>query len=401
MREQGAGPKAGGERPRSIGMERQLEIYLAGARGAKPALPIGYDGLKEKAREILPPEAYGYVAGGAGSEDTMRANREAFRRHRIVPRHLRGIAERDLSVELLGERLPSPLLLAPVGVLGILSGEAEVAVARAAASLEIPIVLSTVSSRSLEEVAGAAGGGRRWFQLYWPDDPAFAESLLGRAEAAGYGAIVVTVDTSLLAWRPRDIANAYLPFLRGEGLANYFSDPVFRGSLPVPPEDDPAPAIARFADVFSHTAATWDDLAFIRDRTDLPILLKGILHPDDARRALEAGADGVVVSNHGGRQVDGAIAALDALPGVVEAVDGRAPVLFDSGIRSGSDVFKAVALGARAVLVGRPYAWALAVGGEEGVRQTLLDLLAELDLTLGLAGCRSIADADRECLADG
>ena len=376
-------------------MERQLDIYLAGVRGERPPFPVSYEGLRKRARETLSPEAYGYLAGGAGSEETMRANREAFRRRRIVPRHLRGVAERDLSVDLLGRELAAPVLLAPIGVQEILHEEAELAVARAAASVELPVVLSTVSSTSLEEVAAVGDDLPRWFQLYWPADPEFAESLVGRAESAGYEALVVTLDTFLLAWRPRDIANAYLPFVHARGLANYFGDPVFRGSLPVPPEDDLEPAIQRFGEVFSNPDLTWDDLAFLRERTELPIVLKGILHPDDARKALDHGADGVVVSNHGGRQVDGAIAALDALPDVLEVVEGRVPVLFDSGIRTGADVFKALALGARAVLIGRPYAYALAVGGEDAVRETLLNLLAELDLTMGLAGCRSIHEIDR------
>lgn len=383
---------------RSLGMERQLAIYRAGLAGERPPFPVTHSGLKKAARKKLSKEAYGYLAGGAGTENTARENRSAFERWRIVPRHLRGVAARDLSTELCGERLRAPVLLAPIGVMGLLHEDAEMAVARAAAAVELPIVLSTVSSKSLEEVAAVGEGAPRWFQLYWPSDPAFAKSLVDRAEAAGYGAIVVTLDTFLLAWRPRDIGNAYLPFMRGDGLSNYFSDPVFRGSLEVPPEDDPAAAIERFATVFSNAGVTWDDLASLKEMTDLPIVLKGILHPDDARKALDHGADGVLVSNHGGRQVDGAIGALDALPGVVDAVDGAVPVLFDSGIRTGADVFKALALGAKATLLGRPYAYALAVGGEEAVHDTLLNLLAELDLTMGLSGCRSIGEIGRDSL---
>ncbi len=384
--------------PRSLGMERQMAIYRAGLGGRPPEFPVTHSGLKKAARRKLSKEAYGYLAGGAGTESTARENRAAFERWRIVPRHLRGVAVRDLSTELFGEPLKAPVLLAPIGVMGILHEEAELAVARAAVAAEVPIVLSTVSSKTLEEVAAVGEGAPRWFQLYWPSDPAFAASLLDRAKVAGYRAVVVTLDTFLLAWRPRDIGHAYLPFMHGDGLANYFSDPVFRGSLEVPPENDPAAAVQRFATVFSNAGVTWDDLATLRQMTDLPIVLKGILHPEDARKALDHGADGVLVSNHGGRQVDGAIAALDALPGVVDAVDGAVPVLFDSGIRTGSDVFKALALGAAATLVGRPYAYALAAGGEEAVRETLLNLLAELDLTMGLSGCRSVGEIGRDLL---
>ncbi len=382
----------------SPGMQRQLQIYLAGMAQQKPATPVSYEALKAKACEVMTPEAYDYVAGGAGSEDTMRANREAFRRWRIVPRLLRDVADRHLRVEVLGQSLNAPVLLAPIGVLSIVHEGAEVAVARAAAAVGVPMILSTASSRSIEQVAEANGEGNRWFQLYWPKSNDFAASLVRRAEAAGYSALVVTIDTYLLAWRDRDIDNAYLPFLYGEGVANYFSDPVFRAALDEPPEANPRQAILYFAQQFGNASLTWDDLSFLREHTRLPILLKGILHPDDARKALDHGIDGLIVSNHGGRQMDGGLAALDALPPIVEAVQGNMPVLFDSGIRRAADVLKAVALGARAVLLGRPYVFGLGVGGEQGVQDVVLNLLADLDLTLGLAGCRSFADVGRESL---
>lgn len=383
----------------SVGMQRQLEIYMGGPDGIRPVRPFVYEELLRRAEEALTAEAFGYLAGGAGSEDTMRANREAFRRWRIAPRMLRDVSSRDLSVELLGHELRAPILLAPIGVQGILDEEAELATARAAAVAGVPIVLSTVSSKPLEAVAEAMGEVPRWFQLYWPADPGFAASLLGRAESAGYSAIVVTLDTHHLAWRPRDLANAYLPFLFGDGLANYLGDPAFRADLEAPPEEDPEPAIRKFARIFSNPALTWDDLGFLREHSDLPVVLKGILRPDDARLAVEHGVDAIVVSNHGGRQVDGSVGALDALPGVVEAVDGAIPVLFDSGIRTAADVFKAVALGARAVLLGRPYACALASGGEDGVRELLIDLLAELDLTLALSGHARMREIDRDAVS--
>jgi isopentenyl diphosphate isomerase/L-lactate dehydrogenase-like FMN-dependent dehydrogenase len=387
--------------PPSIGVQRQMEVYLAGVQGKKPVQPFAAEELEQQARELLPPQVYVYVAGGAGGDDTVRANRDAFRRWRIVPRMLRDVSRRDTGVELLGRRLPAPVLLAPIGVHGMLHTEAEHAVARAARSLGVPLILSSVSSTPLEAVAATLGDSPRWFQLYWPRDPDLAASLVGRAERAGFNAIVVTLDTYLYGWRERDLQMAWLPFAHGQGIANYVSDPVFRAGLPAPPERDPAAAVRHFLAVVSNPALTWPDLAFLRKHTRLPIVLKGILHPDDARRAVECGVEGVIVSNHGGRQVDGAIASLAALPGVVEAVAGRAAVLFDSGIRRGADVFKAMALGARAVLLGRPYCWGLAVGGEEGVREVLRNLLADTELTLGLAGCASFAEVGRENLVEG
>jgi lactate 2-monooxygenase len=387
--------------PRMYGMERQLQIYLAGMQGQRPTTPMNYEQLEEQARQKLTVEAYGYVAGGAGGEETMRANRAAFERWQIVPRMLRNVGQRDLRAQVLGTTMPAPLMLAPIGVQSIVHAEAEVAVARAAASIGVPFILSTASSKTMEEVAqaaDAAGKATRWYQLYWGRDPELTASFLARAEKAGYGAIVATLDTPLLSWRERDISLAYLPFLQGEGIANYLSDPVFRASLPQPPEENPQAAIMRFVQVFSNPTLTWDDLTFLREHTNLPILLKGILHPDDASRALDAGAAGIIVSNHGGRQVDGAVASLDALPGIVAAVQGRAPVLFDSGIRRGTDIFRAVALGASAVLLGRPYMWGLTLGGEAGVRDVLLNTLADLDLTLALSGYTSCAELTPDVL---
>ena len=380
------------------GPSRQIEIYLGGLAGRKPLLPVALDKLEQRAREVLTPEAWDYVAGGAGGEDTMRANREAFRRWRIVPRMLRDVSQRDLSVELFGQRLPAPVLLGPVGVQGIIHPEAEIAVARAAASLNIPFALSTVSSKSIEDVAAASGDAVRWFQLYPSKDSELTASMVRRAEQAGYSAIIVTLDTTMLGWRERDLDYPFLPFLQSQGLANYMRDPVFRSRLAAAPDEDPAAAVRQWVAVYSNPAFTWEELYAVRRQTRLPLLIKGILHPEDARMARKWDVDGIIVSNHGGRQVDGAMAALDALPAIVAAVEGSIPVLFDSGIRRGADALKALALGARAVLLARPYLWGLAAAGEQGVREVLLNFLADLDLTLALSGYSACREVDASLL---
>jgi isopentenyl diphosphate isomerase/L-lactate dehydrogenase-like FMN-dependent dehydrogenase len=377
----------------------EYEIYAGGLVEQRPALPIDVAELQERARETMTAEAYGYVAGAAGAEQTMRANRDALARHRIVPRMLRDVSQRDLACSVLETQLPAPLLLAPVGVQSIVHPEGELASARAAAALGVPYIHSTAASHSIEQVAEAMGSASRWYQLYWPRDRELAQSFLARAERAGYEAVVLTLDTSLLGWRPRDLANAYLPFLKGQGVANYFSDPVFRAALERPPEDDPGPAIGHWAYQFSNPTITWQDLAWLREQTVLPIVLKGIVHGEDARRARDAGVDALVVSNHGGRQVDGAIGALDGLVSVAEAVGGELPLLFDSGVRTGADVFKALALGAAAVCIGRPFVWGLALDGQAGVEHVLRCLLAELDLTLALSGYTSVSQVDATALA--
>jgi lactate 2-monooxygenase len=389
--------------PIPSGMQRQQQIYTLGLTGGALSVPVSLSLLEQKAKDVLSAPAFDYVAGGAGGETTMRANGEAFYRWRIVPRMLHDVSKRDLSVELFGEQLPAPVILGPVGVQGILHAEAELASARAAAALGLPFTLSTAASRSIEDVARAAdsaGKSVRWFQLYWGKNPDLTASMLERAERAGYKALVVTLDTSILAWRERDLQHAYLPFILGQGLANYFSDPVFRALLSEPPEQNPAAAIQVWSSLFSNTALTWRDIPFLRKHTSLPIVLKGILHQDDAKHAMDAGVDGLIVSNHGGRQVDGAIATLEALPAIVREVNGRIPVLLDGGVRRGADVFKALALGARAILLGRLYTWGLSVAGEQGVRDVVLNLLADLDLTLALSGHTSCRGLDVSALSD-
>jgi isopentenyl diphosphate isomerase/L-lactate dehydrogenase-like FMN-dependent dehydrogenase len=379
----------------------QYEIYAAGLIEQKPELPVSAAELQQSARAAMTPEAYGYVAGGAGAEQTMRANLEAFERRQIVPRMLRDVSARDLSTTVLGTAMPAPLMLAPVGVQSIVHPEAELASARAAAARGIPFILSTAASHSIEQVAEAMGEASRWYQLYWPRERALAASFVERAERAGFGAIVLTLDTWFLGWRPRDLANAYLPFLKGEGVANYFSDPVFRAALEKPPEEDAGPAIGHWAYQFANPTVSWADLDWLKEQTKLPIVLKGIVHADDAARAQQAGVDGLVVSNHGGRQVDGSLGALDALPAIRDAVGGELAVLFDSGVRGGADIFKALALGADAVCIGRPYMYGLALAGQAGVEHVVRCLLAELDLTLALSGYTSIAQVDRSALAPG
>ncbi|MHB2021969.1 MAG: alpha-hydroxy-acid oxidizing protein [Mycobacteriales bacterium] len=376
----------------------QYEIYLAGLAGDRPQLPTNLDELESFAEARLPAEPFGYVAGGAATEATVRANRAAFDRWRLLPRMLRDVGERRLGREVLGTRLPVPVLLAPIGVQSILHPDGELATARAAAGTGMAMVASTASSYPLESVAEELGQAPRWFQLYWPRDPELTASLLQRAHRAGFSVLVVTLDTWLLAWRPRDLAGAYLPFLAGTGCANYFSDPVFRAALAAAPEEDLPAAVRHFLGVYSDPTKTWADLATLREQWPGAIVLKGVLHPDDARRALDLGMDGVAVSNHGGRQVDGAVAALDALTAVVAAVAGRGAVIFDGGVRSGADVLKALALGADAAMLGRPYAYGLGLAGEAGVRHVIRSILADLDLTLALCGLAGVDEIDAALL---
>jgi lactate 2-monooxygenase len=411
----------------------QGRIYRDGALGRRPLVPVTPDRLAAAAQRRMKRRGWAYVAGSAGQQRTAAANVAAFERYRLVPRILRDVAVRDLTVELLGQRLTSPFLLAPVGVLGMAHPDADRAVARAAAAVGVPMVISTQASWPMEEIAENLGGTRRWFQLYWSREEELVTSFVRRAEGIGASAIVVTLDTHTLGWRPWDLDLGSLPFARGQGIAQYTSDPVFQalvreraasglpaGPDPLGPAPRPAPtalgtllslarhhpggvrenlrspvpraAVQTFLDLFSNPSLTWSDLASLRARTSLPIVLKGLQHPDDARLALEHGVDAIVVSNHGGRQVDPAIASLDALPPIVAEIAGRVPVLFDSGIRSGADALVALALGADAVLVGRPYVYGLALAGQAGVEAVLRNLIAELDLTLGLVGCRSLAE---------
>jgi L-lactate dehydrogenase (cytochrome) len=377
------------------------EIYARGLAGETPAIPVSVAELEQRGHEAMAGGPANYVFAGAGAEATMRANREAFERRRIVPRMLRDVAERDLSTELLGTKMPAPLPLAPIGVQKAVHEEGELATARAAAALGLPMIASTASHFTLEEIAEAGGPkAPRWFQLYWPTERDLLESFVGRAEAAGYSAIVVTVDTFIPGWKPRDLQQAWLPFLQGMGNANYFKDPVFRAALEQPPEEDQGAATGHYLSVLSNPSLTWNDLEILRELTSLPIVVKGIQQVEDAREAARRGIDGIVVSNHGGRQVDGAIGALDALGPIAEAVGDELAVLFDSGVRGGADVLKALALGADAVCLGRPYIWGLALEGQAGVETVLKMTLAELDLTMALCGYTSVDQLGLEALAE-
>jgi lactate 2-monooxygenase len=376
----------------------QLEIYLQGLSGILPSLPMTFVEWEATAAAALPPWVWTYVVGGAGDERTQRANADAFNQWGLIPRMFVGANERDLSVELFGMTLPSPVFMAPVGVIGLCAqdGHGDLATARAAARTGVPMVASTMSVDPLEQVAGEFGDTPGFFQLYTPTDRDLAASLVHRAEAAGYKGIVVTLDTWVPGWRPRDLTTSNFPFLRGHCLSNYTSDPVFRNSLQRPPEEDPQAATLRWIQVFGNPL-TWDDLPWLRSLTTLPLIVKGICDPADARRARDGGVDGIYCSNHGGRQANGGLPAINCLPAVVEAADGL-PVLFDSGIRSGADIVKALALGATAVGIGRPYAYGLALGGADGIVHVLRSLLAEADLIMAVDGYRTLADLTPDSL---
>lgn len=424
--------------PNDFGRKRQSSIYITGLSGTKPSVPIDMNALEAKAAQVMTPEAFAYIAGGAGMERTMAANRDAFDRLQIIPRMLRDVSYKDTSTTLFGRKIPSPILLAPIGVLEMAHQDADLAVAKAAADALVPMIFSNQASHCMEACSHVMGSAPRWFQLYWSKSNELVESLVARAEASGCEAIVVTLDTTMLGWRVRDLDLAYLPFLRGKGIAQYVTDPVFRDLLTRAAEDtargeevqgsrkinlatikvlvelmqnypddwrskltsgEPLAAVQQFINIYSRPSLTWEDLSFLRERTDLPIILKGIQHEDDARQAVDHGIDGIVVSNHGGRQVDGAIGSFDALENIVEAVSGsEMTILFDSGIRTGADIFKAIAVGADAVLLGRPWVYGLAVGGEQGVREVLENFKADFELTMGLAGCKDLSEITPETL---
>ncbi|MET7637807.1 alpha-hydroxy-acid oxidizing protein [Streptomyces sp. NPDC005438] len=427
--------KATGPATTSVGRLIQSAVYRDGVYGHRRSVPVLPSALETAASRTASRDAWEYVHGSAGSESTAEANRAAFDRWQIVPRMLRDVERRDLRTELWGQTLPNPLLIAPVGVLEMVHPEGDLAVARAARALGVPMTVSTQASHPMERIAATLDGAPWFYQLYWSRDDEVVASMVSRAERAGASALVVTLDTHVLGWRTRDLDRAFLPFAQGMGIAQYTSDPAFRqlvnrkvagkgssrqeqprptlaavrsllsiarrhpgGTLANLRSPYPRAAVETFLEVFSRSTLTWEDLAWLRERTQLPIVVKGVQHLDDAARALDQGVDGIWVSNHGGRQVDGALGSLRALPGVVGRVSGAVPVVFDSGVRGGADVFKALALGATAVGVGRPYVYGLTLAGEQGVREVLEHLAAELDITMALAGARQPSEVTEELL---
>jgi len=381
-----------------FGNRKVNRVYREGMHEGKSSeFPVSYEDLRETAHEAMDDTARAYIHGGAGAEETFRKEQD-FSEWRIFPRMLQGVADRDLTTEVMGQEIDYPAMVTPLGVQSLVHDDAELATAAACDELNVPFILSSLSSTPMEEVAEELGDTPKWFQFYWSSDEDIARSFLNRAEDAGYDAIVVTVDAPTLGWRERLIERGYYPFLDGEGVANYFSDPEFRSQLDDPPEEDPQAAVDHFLDIFGDSSLTWDDLEFVFENTDLPVLIKGVLHPEDARLAVEHGADGVGVSTHGGRQVDGSITAIEALPDIVDEVGDEATITFDSGIRRGSDMYKALALGADACLIGRPFIYGLALGGQAGVHHVLENLIADFDLTMGLAGRDSVSEVNRNSL---
>jgi lactate 2-monooxygenase len=412
------------------GINKQKEIYTRGFAGIRPLVPVDAAKLEQQAGERMSPEAKAYVLGGAGFESTVRSNQSDFEKYKIVPRMLCDVGVRNINIELFGHRLASPFLLAPIGVLEMVHPQADVAVGKAAAALGIPYIFSNQASKPMEEVATVMGNSPHWFQLYWSKSHDLVASFVERAEKCGCSAIVVTLDTTMLGWRTRDLDMAHLPFLLGKGIAQYTSDPVFQKLMDEPEPEikrtftlpllsgviemvknypgagffsklksgRPMKAVQKFVSIYSNPSLTWEDLKFLRQHTKLPVLLKGILHPDDARKAIDYGINGIVVSNHGGRQVDGSISTIAALPNIVNAVQKKIPVIIDSGIRGGADVFKALALGANAVCLGRPYVYGLTLAGHQGVEEVLRHFICDFELTMGLAGCKNISEITTECL---
>lgn len=411
--------------------ERQTDIFLGSLRGKNRTIPVSFDKLRDAAKKKMSKEAYAYIAGSAGRETTKKSNRTDFNQWKITPSMLNDVSECNTDLSLFGHHYPVPFLLAPIGVLDMAHPDADLAVAKAAASENVPFIFSSQASVDMETCSSLMGDSPRWFQLYWSTSDDLVESFVRRAESCGCQAIVLTLDTTMLGWRPRDLDLDYLPFLRGRGIAQYTSDPVFRelmktslGDADEPPKltwesikaliimaknypggfwsnlvsEDPRRAVKTFIECYSRPSLTWDDLSFLRSLTDLPILLKGILNPCDARKAIERNMDGIIVSNHGGRQVDGAVSAIEALPDIAKEINGEIPILMDSGIRSGSDMFKAIALGADAVLLGRPYTYALAIAGEQGVQEVIQNYRAEFELTMALSGCRSVDEINTDRL---
>jgi lactate 2-monooxygenase len=419
-------------------LDRQRSIYLHGMSGKRPVIPFHANTLREAARQKMSEKAWAYIDGGAGNEESIQSNTSVFSKISIQPRMMRPNETADFSTSLFGMDLPFPLLLAPIGALDLICPGADRIVARGCRDTGIPFIFSNQAGTPMERCGEDMGDTPRWFQLYWSKSDDLVLSFVRRAEACGCRAIVLTVDTTLLGWRSRDLALGHLPFLQGMGIAQYTSDKVFmdllhKGSVqptagtpkpainqagtPRPPitlstilsilqlkanhpggfwknlfSKEPLEAVRLFTSIYSNPALSWDKVVWLRGQTRLPILIKGILRADDAQQAAACGADGIIISNHGGRQVDGAIPTLDALIHIRKVLPRPFPVLLDSGIRSGSDMFKALALGADAVLLGRPYAYGLAIARQQGVKDVIMNLLNDFELTARLAGCRNLEE---------
>jgi isopentenyl diphosphate isomerase/L-lactate dehydrogenase-like FMN-dependent dehydrogenase len=393
--------------PRESYADYLYSIYQNGILLNKlPSVTTNPNLLEPQARKAMKPEVFDYVHGGAGEMSTMDSNRLAFRQWKLIPRFMRGTKPHDLRVSLFGKTYASPILMAPIGVQGIFHPDGEKAVAQACAELDVPYTLSTASTTSIEDVAGASGPkAPRWFQLYWPVSEDITASLLGRAKKCGFNVLVVTLDTFTMGWRPLDLDRAHLPFATGTGNAVGFSDPVFRRKFESENDGERVEdnvilaSRAWTSEIFPGDGRDWSHLEVLRRHWSGPILLKGILSVEDAKKAAETGlVDGIIVSNHGGRQLDGAVASLEVLPEIVDAVGHRLTVLFDSGIRTGADVMKALALGARAVFVGRPIIYGLGIAGKEGAKSVLAGLLADFDQSVGLGGFRSVKELGRHVL---
>ncbi|MEK5484978.1 alpha-hydroxy acid oxidase [Lysinibacillus sp. FSL M8-0355] len=354
---------------------------------AQAPFPICFADLEKAVAEKIEAGPFGYIRSGAGGEQTLRNNRAAFEKYSIVPRFLKDVSNVQTSINLFGKTYPTPLLFAPVGMNGMVHDEGELAVVRAAEHLNMPYIQSTVSTYALEEVAQAAPSATKWFQLYWSTNEEIAFSMVARAEAAGFEAIVLTVDTVMLGWREEDVRNQFSPLKLGYARGNYMNDPVFTATLP----DDSFESYVQgvLQNVF-HPTLNWAHVRELKKCTNLPILLKGILHPEDAKLAIDNGIDGIIVSNHGGRQLDGVIGSLDALPAIVKAVNGQIPIILDSGVYRGMDALKALALGADAVAIGRPFVYGLALEGQQGVEKVMTNLYDELKVSIALAGATSV-----------
>jgi lactate 2-monooxygenase len=394
--------------------EYQTKTYLEGEQGKLPLLSPDWTKLEQLAAEKMTPPARSYIIGGAGLQKTIDNNRSGFDKYKIVPRMLRNVENRDASTEVLGISMPSPFFLCPIGVAEMVHPEGDLAIARGAAPTGIPYIFSNQASVPMEKCAPAMGETPFFFQLYWSKSRELVTNFVRRAEDCGAKGIVLTLDTTLLGWRTQDLDIAFLPFLQGKGIAQYTSDTVFmRMAIELTQKENTenfamdAPEFKKllgrncvrlFTQIYTNSTTTWEDLAFLKGLTKLPILLKGILHPDDARLAVEYGMDGIIISNHGGRQVDGAISTIEALPAIAKAVNKRIPILLDSGIRGGADMFKALALGADAVGLGRPHIYGLTLAGAEGVTEVIRQLQADFELTMALAGCKNVREINENCL---